>query len=120
MPVFLLPDVLIVISGCLSGFIAADIKGTGSWTQLFLITDYHEYGSLYDYLLTHSLDKAEMIALAHSAVSGLAHLHMEIFGTRGESHCTCGLDNLLQLLLCESVSESLLWLTNFLCHVCFG
>lgn len=31
-----------------SNFIAADIKGTGSWTQLYLITDYHENGSLYD------------------------------------------------------------------------
>ncbi|KAK6170012.1 hypothetical protein SNE40_018507 [Patella caerulea] len=66
------------------GFIAADIKGTGSWTQLFLITDYHENGSLYDYLKSHNLDTSEMIALAHSAACGLSHLHTEIFGTRGK------------------------------------
>merc|ERR1712106_41845 len=30
------------------GFIAADIKGTGGWTQMLLITDYHECGSLHD------------------------------------------------------------------------
>lgn len=67
-----------------SGFIAADIKGTGSWTQLFLITDYHEYGSLHDYLQSRVLDTSEMLVLAHSAICGLAHLHIEIFGTRGK------------------------------------
>lgn len=65
------------------GFIAADIKGTGSWTQLFLITDYHENGSLYDYLRQHALDTYEVLVLAHSATCGLAHLHVEVFGTKG-------------------------------------
>jgi len=69
--------------GC-AGFIAADIKGTGSWTQLFLITDYHEHGSLYDYLKTYTLDSVDMLRLAHSAACGLSHLHTEIFGTRGK------------------------------------
>ncbi|GFS13998.1 receptor protein serine/threonine kinase [Elysia marginata] len=66
------------------GFIAADIKGTGSWTQLYLITDYHENGSLYDYLHLHALDTSEMLLLAHSAACGLSHLHVEISGTRGK------------------------------------
>ncbi|KAL3876036.1 hypothetical protein ACJMK2_033923 [Sinanodonta woodiana] len=66
------------------GFIAADIKGTGSWTQLFLITDYHENGSLYDYLNIHDLDTYEMLKLAHTASCGLSYLHTEIFGTRGK------------------------------------
>ncbi|RUS89930.1 hypothetical protein EGW08_002282, partial [Elysia chlorotica] len=66
------------------GFIAADIKGTGSWTQLYLITDYHENGSLYDYLHLHALDTSEMLILAHSAACGLSHLHVEISGTRGK------------------------------------
>ncbi|XP_046352489.1 bone morphogenetic protein receptor type-1B-like [Haliotis rufescens] len=66
------------------GFIAADIKGTGSWTQLFLITDYHENGSLYDYLKLHTLDTHEMLLLCHSASCGISHLHTEIFGTRGK------------------------------------
>ena len=38
------------------GFIAADIKGTGGWTQMLLITDYHERGSLHDYLNNNCLD----------------------------------------------------------------
>ncbi|KAK7112535.1 bone morphogenetic protein receptor type-1B-like [Littorina saxatilis] len=66
------------------GFIAADIKGTGSWTQLFLITDHHEYGSLHDYLQSRVLTMTEMLMLTHSAICGLAHLHIEIFGTRGK------------------------------------
>ncbi|XP_062398935.1 bone morphogenetic protein receptor type-1B [Sardina pilchardus] len=66
------------------GFIAADIKGTGSWTQLYLITDYHESGSLYDYLKSTTLDSKAMLRLAYSSVSGLCHLHTEIFGTQGK------------------------------------
>ncbi|KAG5207512.1 hypothetical protein JEQ12_017276 [Ovis aries] len=66
------------------GFIAADIKGTGSWTQLYLITDYHENGSLYDYLKSTTLDTKSMLKLAYSAVSGLCHLHTEIFSTQGK------------------------------------
>ncbi|XP_014679189.1 PREDICTED: bone morphogenetic protein receptor type-1B-like [Priapulus caudatus] len=66
------------------GFIAADIKGTGSWTQLYLITEYHENGSLYDYLHATTLDSVSMMRLTLSAASGIAHLHTEIFGTQGK------------------------------------
>ncbi|XP_047991975.1 bone morphogenetic protein receptor type-1B isoform X8 [Leguminivora glycinivorella] len=66
------------------GFIAADIKGTGSWTQMLLITDYHERGSLHDYLQTAVLDPPALLAMAYSVVAGLAHLHMDIFGTKGK------------------------------------
>jgi len=66
------------------GFIAADIKGTGSWTQMLLITDYHELGSLHDFLQQYSPDGVAAGRLAFTAASGLAHLHTEIFGTRGK------------------------------------
>ncbi|XP_062548218.1 bone morphogenetic protein receptor type-1B isoform X1 [Armigeres subalbatus] len=66
------------------GFIAADIKGTGSWTQMLLITDYHELGSLYDYLQKRVLNPHMLKTLALSLASGLAHLHTEIFGTPGK------------------------------------
>lgn len=69
---------------CDAGYIASDIKGTGSWTQLFLITDYHENGSLYDYLHTHVLDVEDMLKMGHTAACGLGHLHSEIFGTKGK------------------------------------
>ncbi|XP_061630540.1 activin A receptor type 1Ba isoform X1 [Phyllopteryx taeniolatus] len=66
------------------GFIAADNKDNGTWTQLWLVSDYHEHGSLFDYLNRYSVTIEGMIKLALSAASGLAHLHMEILGTQGK------------------------------------
>ncbi|KAJ8320868.1 hypothetical protein KUTeg_002455 [Tegillarca granosa] len=65
------------------GFIAADNKDNGTWTQLWLITDYHENGSLFDYLNRTVITLAGMIKLALSAACGLSHLHLEIAGTQG-------------------------------------
>lgn len=66
------------------GFIAADNKDNGTWTQLWLITDYHENGSLFDYLMRIPVDTATMCKMAYSIANGLAHLHMEILGTQGK------------------------------------
>jgi len=66
------------------GFIAADNKDNGTWTQLWLITDYHENGSLFDYLSRTTVDTAGMCKMAYSIANGLAHLHMEILGTQGK------------------------------------
>ncbi|XP_043278316.1 TGF-beta receptor type-1 isoform X2 [Venturia canescens] len=66
------------------GFIAADNKDNGTWTQLWLITDYHEKGSLFDYLNRSTVDTNGMIRMALSMATGLAHLHMEIVGTQGK------------------------------------
>ncbi|XP_022241418.1 TGF-beta receptor type-1-like isoform X1 [Limulus polyphemus] len=66
------------------GFIAADNKDNGTWTQLWLVTDYHENGSLFDYLNKTTVDIATMCKMAYSIINGLAHLHMEIFGTQGK------------------------------------
>ncbi|XP_029405390.2 TGF-beta receptor type-1 isoform X2 [Bactrocera dorsalis] len=66
------------------GFIAADNKDNGTWTQLWLVTDHHENGSLFDYLTTHTVDTKTMLNMALSIATGLAHLHMDIVGTRGK------------------------------------
>lgn len=66
------------------GFIAADNKDNGTWTQLWLITDYHERGSLFDYLSKNTVDIGGMLKMAASIANGLAHLHMEILGTQGK------------------------------------
>ncbi|XP_056146114.1 TGF-beta receptor type-1 isoform X2 [Lampris incognitus] len=66
------------------GFIAADNKDNGSWTQLWLVSEYHEHGSLFDYLNRYTVSLEGMIVLALSVASGLAHLHMEIIGTQGK------------------------------------
>ena len=66
------------------GFIASDIIGKLQTTEMYLITDYHPYGSLYDFLQSHSLNTTTMIKLALSASAGLAHLHTEIQGVEGK------------------------------------
>ncbi|KAA0719169.1 TGF-beta receptor type-1 [Triplophysa tibetana] len=66
------------------GFIAADNKDNGTWTQLWLVSDYHEHGSLFDYLNRYTVTVEGMIKLSLSIASGLAHLHMEIVGTQGK------------------------------------
>ncbi|XP_031630981.1 TGF-beta receptor type-1 isoform X2 [Contarinia nasturtii] len=66
------------------GFIAADNKDNGTWTQLWLVTDFHENGSLFDFLTMRTVDTKVMLAMALSIATGLAHLHMDIVGTRGK------------------------------------
>lgn len=71
------------------GFIAADNKDNGTWTQLWLVTDYHEHGSLYDFLVARTVDFKTMLGMALSIATGLAHLHMDIVGVQGK--CVCHL-----------------------------
>nr|XP_045008564.1 serine/threonine-protein kinase receptor R3 isoform X2 [Jaculus jaculus]XP_045008565.1 serine/threonine-protein kinase receptor R3 isoform X2 [Jaculus jaculus] len=66
------------------GFIASDMTSRNSSTQLWLITHYHEHGSLYDFLQRQTLEPQLALRLATSAACGLAHLHVEIFGTQGK------------------------------------
>jgi hypothetical protein len=67
-----------------SSFVSV-ISDNGTWTQLWLITDYHENGSLFDYLNRSTVDTTGMIRMTLSIATGLAHLHMEIVGTQGKS-----------------------------------
>jgi len=66
------------------GFIAADNKDDITWTQLWLVTDYHEHGSLFDYLSRHTVSPTMMVQMAMSIATGLTHLHLEISGTQGK------------------------------------
>ncbi|KAM9331077.1 activin receptor type-1-like [Gastrophryne carolinensis] len=66
------------------GFVASDMTSRNSSTQLWLITHYHEMGSLYDYLQVSTLDTGSCLRIVTSIASGLAHLHVEIYGTQGK------------------------------------
>ncbi|XP_038608653.1 serine/threonine-protein kinase receptor R3 [Tachyglossus aculeatus] len=66
------------------GFIASDMTSRSSSTQLWLITHFHEHGSLFDFLQRSALEPATALQLALSAACGLVHLHVEIFGTQGK------------------------------------
>lgn len=66
------------------GYIGSDMTSRNSITQLWLVTHYHPLGSLYDHLNRHSLNHVQLLHLCISAISGILHLHTEIFGTQGK------------------------------------
>jgi len=66
------------------GFVAPDNKDSGTWTQLWLITEYMENGSLFDFLSSNLVTHDLLLRMATSIATGLAHLHMEIVGTQGK------------------------------------
>ena len=66
------------------GYIGSDCTSRNSCTQLWLVTHYHPLGSLYDHLNRTTLTKAETMKMLISTVTGLVHLHTEIFGTQGK------------------------------------
>jgi len=47
-------------------------------------TDYHERGSLHDYLNNNCLDHEASLRVALTSAQGVSHLHTEIFGTKGK------------------------------------
>ena len=64
-------------------YLAGDIISNRDETQLWLITQYHPKGSLFDFLQRcEPLSSDEAITLAVSAASGLVHLHTEIQGSQ--------------------------------------
>ena len=65
-------------------YYGSDMTSSHSCTQLWLITNYHPFGSLFDYLQKFSLNNEQMLVMMHSAVAGISHLHTEIVGNRGK------------------------------------
>lgn len=66
------------------GYIAADNKDAFTHTQLWLVTEYHENGSVYDYLMNHTVTVPVLVKMMLSIASGLCHLHMPIDSTNGK------------------------------------
>ncbi|CAB1336728.1 unnamed protein product [Coregonus sp. 'balchen'] len=66
------------------GFIAADNKDNGTWTQLWLVSDYHEYGSLFDYLnyyspgIAHRDLKSKNILVKKNGMCAIADLGLAV------------------------------------------
>lgn len=48
------------------------------------MTDFHENGSLFDYLTARTVDTKSLLGMIRSIATGLAHLHMDIVGTKGK------------------------------------
>lgn len=51
-------------------------------SEYWLITAYHNYGSLCDYLKAHTVTWPEMCKIAESMVRGIMHLHEELPATK--------------------------------------
>ena len=63
------------------GFFASDMTSNNGATELWLITQYHPNGSLYDYLNRELISPDIMLRMLTSCCYGLAHLHTEVPGT---------------------------------------
>lgn len=62
-------------------YIGSDMTSNhASSTQLWLVTDYHAQGSLYDYLNRYTLNYQQMYKFLFSIIKGINHLHEEKFG----------------------------------------
>ena len=68
-------------------FLHADV---GLWMELWLVTEYHPAGSLFDCLNRSPVSIDAMMRMSLSIVSGLVHLHMDIPGTQGNLQLTTG------------------------------
>ena len=62
------------------GFFASDVFSNNGVTELWLITQYHPNGSLYDYLNQKTVSPKIMMKMAISTCKGLTHLHTEFSG----------------------------------------
>ena len=80
------------------GFIAADNIDRGLYTELWLITEFHENGSLFDYLSVNQINPDLALKMALSIVNGMVHLHMPIESCKGKpalAHCDLKSKNIL-------------------------
>ena len=56
-------------------YIGAEKRGDNLNMDLWLITEFHERGSLYDYLKGHQVSWKELLKIAEGMARGLAYLH---------------------------------------------
>ena len=78
--------------------IASDNIDRGTYTELWIITEFHSNGSLFDYLNQNTLTIYECLKMAISIVNGLDHLHTPIESCTGKpalAHCDLKSKNIL-------------------------
>jgi TGF-beta receptor type-1 len=72
--------------------------GSGTGSEQWLMTRYHEYGSLKDYLRQHTVPGRTLLQMSASIASGLAHLHSDNCGNQVNvpvAHCNLTSRNIL-------------------------
>ncbi|CAK6983866.1 activin receptor type-2B, partial [Scomber scombrus] len=65
-------------------YIAAEKRGNHPEAELWIITEFHERGSLCDFLKGNIISWSELCHIAESMVCGLAYLHEDIPRQKGE------------------------------------
>ncbi|XP_061695058.1 activin receptor type-2B isoform X2 [Syngnathoides biaculeatus] len=65
-------------------YIAAEKHGSNLETELWLITEFHERGSLSDHLKGNTVTWSELCLIAETMSRGLAYLHEDIPSNKGE------------------------------------
>ena len=53
-----------------------------NYTEYWLVSEYHDYGSLADYLKRHTISWPQLCNMAYTTANGLAYLHSEISGEK--------------------------------------
>ncbi|CAB3410004.1 unnamed protein product [Caenorhabditis bovis] len=66
-------------------FIGNDRADYGENSELWLVTEYHPLGSVYDYLLKNTIDVKQCFDFIRSSANGIAFLHSEIISNRRTS-----------------------------------
>lgn len=66
------------------GFIASDSRDDGLVTNLLIILEYHENGSLCDYLPSVTLTLPSLLRMLLSIADGLHYLHTAVVGNTGK------------------------------------
>ena len=78
--------------------IASDMISDNGATELWLITQYHPHGSLYDYLNKNELAARTLMQMMISTSDGLVFLHTDQYGTINKAaitHCDIKTKNIL-------------------------
>ncbi|CAF3229966.1 unnamed protein product [Rotaria socialis] len=65
-------------------YIAADNIDSSNGMELWIGTEYHENGSVYDYLNNHTITVPIMITMMYTIADGLFYLHKSIVATNGK------------------------------------
>ena len=64
-------------------FVGADVVKRSTVDRL-LITQYHAFGALHNFLQKHSFDYSILLRLIYSSLCGLQYLHNPIYGSQGK------------------------------------
>lgn len=64
-------------------------------TELWLITEYHDIGSLGDYLKSHTLSLRQLASVATSVIDGVSFLHSDVDGKPSVAHRDVKCQNVL-------------------------